>query len=178
MNAPQNLDDLDDVDLAALSTRALHDIVAKMTPEDRQRYRDALDAADAPVRSLLGAALAMPEATSAPGQKCATCRGAFSGMSWDTLCPSCWEANLRKDSAARRARVGSDTRKPDFARAEQVMQDYVADYEMCGEDALGQDARYIPNERERVLIIDAIRGLLAEPEFVAALSASQQGDAA
>ncbi|MFA1701046.1 hypothetical protein ACB245_27810 [Achromobacter ruhlandii] len=64
MNAPQNLDDMDDVDLAALSTRVLHDIVAKMTPEDRQRYRDALDAADAPVRSLLGAALAMPEATS------------------------------------------------------------------------------------------------------------------
>ncbi|CAB3838946.1 hypothetical protein LMG26686_01349 [Achromobacter mucicolens] len=103
MNAPQNLDDLDDVDLAALSTRVLHDMVAKMTPEDRQRYRDALDAADAPVRSLLGAALAMPEATSAPGQKCASCRGAFSGMSWDTLCPSCWEAQLRNESAARRA---------------------------------------------------------------------------
>ena len=175
MNAPQNLDDMDDVDLAALSTRVLHDIVAKMTPEDRQRYRDA---ADAPVRSLLGAALAMPEATSAPGQKCATCRGAFSGMSWDTLCPSCWEANLRKDSAARRARVGSDTRKPDFARAEQVMQDYVADYEMRGEDQDGRDAIYTPTEGERLLIIDAIRGLLAEPEFVAALSASQQGNAA
>ncbi|CAB3675425.1 hypothetical protein LMG26690_01298 [Achromobacter animicus] len=180
MNAPDNLDGLDDVDLAALSTRVLHDIVAKMTPEDRQRYRDALDAADAPLRSFLGAALGTPETSpSAPGKKCATCRGAFSGMSWDTLCPSCWEENLRKDSAARRARVGSDTRKPDFARAEQVMQDYVADYEMCGEDALGQDARYIPNEGERVLIIDAIRGLLAEPEFIAALFGSQQekGDA-
>lgn len=105
MNAPQNLDDMDDVDLAALSTRVLHDIVAKMTPEDRQRYRDALDAADAPVRSLLGAALAMPEATSAPGQKCATCRGAFSGMSWDTLCPSCWEEKLRSETAARRAQA-------------------------------------------------------------------------
>lgn len=182
MNAPQSLDDLDDIDLAALSTRVLHDMVAKMTPEERQRYRDALDAADAadaPIRDLLGVALGVLDPSStAPGKKCATCRGAFSGMSWDTLCPSCWEENLRKDSAARRARVGSDTRKPDFARAEQVMQDYVAAYEMCGEDALGQDARYIPNERERVLIIDAIRGLLAEPEFVAALSASQQGDAA
>lgn len=104
MNAPQNLDDLDDVDLAALSTRVLHDMVAKMTPEERQRYRDALDAADAPLRNLLGAALGMPETSaSAPGQKCATCRGAFSGMTWDTLCPSCWEAELRTKSAARRA---------------------------------------------------------------------------
>ncbi|WP_367352559.1 hypothetical protein [Achromobacter animicus] len=175
MNAPDNLDDLDDVDLAALSTRVLHDIVAKMTPEDRQRYRDALDAADAPLRSFLGAALGTPDTSpSAPGQKCAICRGAFSGMSWDTLCPSCWEANLRKDSAARRARVGSDTRKPDFARAEQVMQDYVAGYEMCGEDQGGRDAIHTPTEGERALIIDAIRGLMAEPEFVAALSDPQQ----
>lgn len=67
MNAPQNLDDMDDVDLAALSTRVLHDIVAKMTPEDRQRYRDALDAADAPLRNLLGAALGTLETSlSAP----------------------------------------------------------------------------------------------------------------
>lgn len=103
MNAPQNLDDMDDVDLAALSTRVLHDMVAKMTPEERQRYRDALDAADAPLRNLLGAALGMAE--TAPGQKCATCRGAFSGMSWDTLCPSCWEEDLRNDSADRRGRA-------------------------------------------------------------------------
>lgn len=180
MNAPQNLDDLDDVDLAALSTRVLHDMVAKMTPEERQLYRDALDAADAPLRSFLGAALGTPETSpSAPGKKCTICRGAFSGMSWDTLCPSCWEADLRKDSAARRARVGSDTRKPDFARAEQVMQDYVADYEMRGEDQDGRDAIYTPTEGERLLIIDAIRGLLGEPEFIAALSGSQQekGDA-
>lgn len=103
MTAPENLD-MDDVDLAALSTRVLHDIVAKMKPEDRQRYRDALDAADAPLRNLLGAALGMPETSPpAPGRKCATCRGAFSGMSWDTLCPSCWEAQLRNESAARRA---------------------------------------------------------------------------
>lgn len=175
MNAPQNLDDMDDVDLAALSTRVLHDMVAKMTPEERQRYRDALDAADAPLRNLLGAALGVPNPSStAPGKKCATCRGAFSGMSWDTLCPSCWETNLRKDSAARRARACSDTRKPDFARAEQVIQDYVAGYEMCGEDQDGRDAIHTPTEGERALIIDAIRGLMAEPEFVAALSASQQ----
>ncbi|UDG77026.1 hypothetical protein H4P35_06675 [Achromobacter sp. 77] len=106
MNAPQNLDDLDDVDLAALSTRVLHDMVAKMTPEERQRYRDALDAADAPLRSFLGAALGTPEMSpSAPGKKCAICRGAFSGMSWDTLCPSCWEEKVRNETAARRAQA-------------------------------------------------------------------------
>lgn len=181
MNAPQSLDDMDDVDLAALSTRVLHDMVAKMTPEERQRYRDALDAADAPLRNLLGAALGMPETSpSAPGQKCATCRGAFSGMSWDTLCPSCWEEKVRNESPTRRAlaRSAGEVRKPDFARAEQILRAYVADYEMHGEDTLGQDALYIPTERERALIVDAIQGLLAEPEFIAALSASQQGDAA
>ncbi|AVJ30193.1 hypothetical protein [Achromobacter spanius] len=106
MNAPQNLDDMDDVDLAALSTRVLHDMVAKMTPKERQRYRDALDAADAPLRSFLGAALGAPETSpSAPGKKCAICRGAFSGMSWDTLCPSCWEEKVRNETMARRARA-------------------------------------------------------------------------
>lgn len=119
MNAPQNFDDMDDVDLAALSTRVLHDMVAKMTPEERQRYRDALnaaDAADAPIRDLLGVALGVLDPSStAPGKKCATCRGAFSGMSWDTLCPSCWEEKVRNESAARRAQstVARDAKDAD-----------------------------------------------------------------
>ncbi|UDG74253.1 hypothetical protein H4P35_18735 [Achromobacter sp. 77] len=116
MSAPQNLDDLDDVDLAALSTRVLHDMVAKMAPEERQRYREALDAADAPLRSFLGAALGTPEtSTSAPGKNCTICRGAFSGMSWDTLCPSCWEEDLRNDSADRRGRALAAGRAPTAA---------------------------------------------------------------
>lgn len=61
MTAPDNFDDVDDVNLAALSTRVLHDMVAKMTPEDRKRYRDALDSVDAPLANLLGAALGAPE---------------------------------------------------------------------------------------------------------------------
>ncbi|CAO3903641.1 hypothetical protein [Achromobacter mucicolens] len=182
MSAPQNLDDLDDVDLAALSTRVLHDMVAKMAPEERQRYREALDAADAPLRSFLGAALGTPETSpSAPGQRCATCRGAFSGMSWDTLCPSCWEEQLRKDSAERRTRAtpGGDAQKPDFARAEEIASEYVQDYEWRSEDVAGRDTCYTPNKRERAMITDAILGLLAEPEFVAALAAQvpQQGEA-
>lgn len=133
---------------------------------------------NAPLSELMGAALGTPK-TSRPapgGPKCATCRGAFSGMSWDTLCPSCWEEKLRKDSAEHRshAPASGNARKPDFACAEQVVQDYVADYEMRGEDSLGQDASYIPTQRERVLIVDALHGLLAEPAFIVALASSQQ----
>ena len=83
-----------------------------------------------------------------------------------------WEAWKARASVA--APAAGDARKPDFARAEQVIQDYVAIYEMCGEDRDGRDAIHTPTEGERALIIDAIHGLMAEPEFVAALSASQQ----
>lgn len=41
---------------------------------------------------------------------------------------------------------------------EEVLKDYVADYEMIGETEDGSDAYYQPNERERALIEDAIRG--------------------
>ncbi len=91
--------------------------------DDRQRYRAALDAAnaaDAPLRDLWGVALGVRDPSSTTlGKKCATCRGAFSGMSWDTLCASCWEEKLRRDSAERRAdaTAGGDARKPNFARA-------------------------------------------------------------
>ena len=60
-----------------------------------------------PLSELMGAALGTPETSRAApgGQKCATCRGAFSGMSWDTLCPSCWEEKVRNETAARRAQA-------------------------------------------------------------------------
>lgn len=60
---------------------------------------------NAPLSELMGAALGTLETSrdSPDGQKCATCRGAFSGMSWDTLCPGCWEARLRTELIARRA---------------------------------------------------------------------------
>lgn len=102
-------------------------------------------------------------------------------MSWDTLCPSCWEEQLRKDSAERRTRAtpGGDAQKPDFARAEEIASEYVQDYEWRSEDVAGRDTCYTPNKRERAMITDAILGLLAEPEFVAALAAQvpQQGEA-
>jgi len=54
---------------------------------------------NAPISELIGANLGTPETPRrAPdGPECATCRGAFSDMSWDTLCPSCWEEKLRND---------------------------------------------------------------------------------
>lgn len=47
--------------------------------------------------------------------------------------------------------------------------EYVAGYEMIGEDETGREGTYTPNEMERGLIIDAMNGLLAEPEFLALL---------
>jgi len=41
---------------------------------------------------------------------------------------------------------------------EALLQEYVADYEFLGETEDGRDACYTPNERERLLIEDAIRG--------------------
>lgn len=67
MNIPTNLDDMDDVRLAALSARVLLDMVAQMTPEERKRYRQALDAVEAPLSNLMGAAPGTPE-TSRPGE--------------------------------------------------------------------------------------------------------------
>lgn len=45
-----------------------------------------------------------------------------------------------------------------LAHRKEVLQDYVADYEFMGETEDGRDAIYQPNDRERLLIEDAIRG--------------------
>lgn len=44
-----------------------------------------------------------------------------------------------------------------------LIHEYVADYEMCGEDEHGRDARYVPNEHERYLILDAMMGFERPP---------------
>ena len=77
------------------------------------------------------------------------------------------------------ASAAGDAHRPDFARAEQIAADFVQDYEWRGEDVAGRDTCYTPNKRERAMITDAILGLLAEPEFIAALAAQvpQQGEA-
>lgn len=56
MTAPNHHDQADDK-MAALCDRLLVDMAKRMTPEDRKRYRDALDTADAALSEFLGAAL-------------------------------------------------------------------------------------------------------------------------
>jgi hypothetical protein len=58
----------------------------------------------------------------------------------------------------------------DWSKIESIVDEFVDGYEMIGETADGRDACYTPNERERLLLRDCIAGLLAEPEFLAALS--------
>ncbi|EHK64812.1 hypothetical protein [Achromobacter arsenitoxydans] len=74
----------------------------------------------------------------------------------------------------RPAPAAGDAHKPDFARADQIAQEYVAEYEMCGEDEESRDGVYNPTDVERDMMFDAVRGLLAEAEFIAALSAYRQ----
>lgn len=48
---------------------------------------------------------------------------------------------------------------------ERVIDDYIEDYEMVGEAPDGRDACHVPTEGERILIKDAILGLLGDPAW-------------
>jgi hypothetical protein len=50
-------------------------------------------------------------------------------------------------------------------RLEQIIDAYVADYELVGEDESGRDGCYTPTDTERGLIKDAIVGLLANEDW-------------
>lgn len=52
---------------------------------------------------------------------------------------------------------------------QEAIKEYVAGYEMIGEDEYGRDGVYSPTEMERAIIEDAIHGLLADTEFLDAL---------
>lgn len=55
---------------------------------------------------------------------------------------------------------------------EAMVKEYVDGYELrdC-ESADGRIGDYTPNERERMLILDAIQGLIADEEFIALVKA-------
>lgn len=55
-----------------------------------------------------------------------------------------------------------------------IVEEFVEDYEMRGEDAEGRDCDYTPNETEKLLILDAIWGLLSHDEFLSALATPVQ----
>ncbi|WP_336235708.1 hypothetical protein [Achromobacter dolens] len=69
-------------------------------------------------------------------------------------------------------------RKPDFPSAGQIIDDYIQEYELRGEDDEGRDGVYSPTDTERYMIVDAIYGLLAETEFIAAIAGMQNAPAA
>jgi len=56
----------------------------------------------------------------------------------------------------------------DWTAIEAAIHAYVEDYEMVGEDEEGRDGCYTPTETERDIITDAVMGLLADTDFVAA----------
>lgn len=75
------------------------------------------------------------------------------------------------------APAAGDAPKPGSPRVGQIVDEYVQEYELRGEDEEGRDGVYSPTETERYMIADAIYGLLAEPEFIAAIATQRQGDA-
>lgn len=71
----------------------------------------------------------------------------------------------------------------DTLTLEQIVDNYLSDYELRGEDSEGRDAIHTPSETETFLIKDAILGLLEDDDFKAwnrraALSATQPAQAA
>ncbi|MGW9137605.1 hypothetical protein [Streptomyces sp. NPDC055681] len=71
-----------------------------------------------------------------------------------------------------------DQAKPNGQNVGQIVDEYIQEYELRGEDEEGRDGVYSPNETERYMIADAISGLLAEPEFIAAIAGMHNAPAA
>ncbi len=65
--------------------------------------------------------------------------------------------------------VHLESAAPASGELEQIIDDYVDDYEFCGEDDSGADATHTPGEFERTVIKDAIMGLLATPAILASV---------
>lgn len=63
--------------------------------------------------------------------------------------------------------------KRDWSTIDAAIREYLDNYELIGEDDSGADACYTPTERELYLIYDAINGLLADENFVTAISTPQ-----
>lgn len=67
--------------------------------------------------------------------------------------------------AIERLRAYAETER-DWTAIDAAIRQYLDDYELIGEDDDGADACYTPTQRERVLIHDAINGLLADEHFM------------
>lgn len=80
--------------------------------------------------------------------------------------------------AAPGASTVEEKANPNGQNVGQIVDDYIQEYELRGEDEEGRDGVYRPNETERYMIADAIYGLLAEPEFIAAIAGMHNAPAA
>lgn len=107
-----------------------------------------------------------------PADPCPTCndQGAVGNILTAQPCPDC---------AAPGVSTVEDQAKPNGQNAGQIVDDYIQEYELRGEDEEGRDGVYSPNETERYMIADAIYGLLANDEFMALMRrpAPAAGDA-
>lgn len=84
-------------------------------------------------------------------QRAATAAGLLAGDDMHTMLAPAIE-RLRAHAEA----------EPEWAAIDAAIREYVDDYELIGEDETGADACYTPTQSERVLIRDAINGLLAD----------------
>lgn len=76
-----------------------------------------------------------------------------------------------KDAELDRLRAHIETEpEREWAAIDAAIREYLNDYELIGEDDAGADASYTPTQRERVLIYDAINGLLADERVMSLLA--------
>jgi len=85
----------------------------------------------------------------------------------DAICPE----HRRLLAAAPAAPKGG----VDWPAVAEVVREFVDDYQMMGEDEQGREGIYTPNEREKMLILDAVHGLLSDSDFTAAFAAPKGG---
>ena len=59
-----------------------------------------------------------------------------------------------------------------WGEVQRVVDEFVLDYELCFENEHGEEGTHSPTENERLLISDAIAGLIADDEFQAVIRAA------
>ena len=58
------------------------------------------------------------------------------------------------------------TAQVEWKSLESLIEEFLEDYELYGEDEEGRDACYIPTESDCYMIFDAVMGMLSDPEIV------------
>lgn len=140
---------------------------------------------DADYTRILRAALAAQSPAEAQGDERGqfaawqTKKGFSADWGWDAWRASAARFNVQPKHTVAPAVDSNVSRAAESWRAltETMIDAYLEDYEMVGEDEGGRDACYAPTEGERALIKDAIMGLLAEADSVGYMMAAAQAPA-